>query len=387
MGIINLNLPRRLIFGSDSLEVFVRDYLSTGLKNLFVVTSSPIVKLIQPYLDILQGNGVRVKVDDSIDREPTLEMFENSLDRALSFNADSVIGIGGGSAMDVAKLISAFLKNEQSIHDAFGINKLKARNTYLACAPTTSGTGSEVSPNALIIVKEPATGKESKKAVISPFLVPDAVYVDPKLTLTLPPSVTAITGMDALTHCIEVYVNKFAHPFTDTIALEGVKLISRNLKIAYDDPNNLEARERLALGSLFGGLCLGPVNTAATHALAYPLGDLFKLPHGLTVAVLLPYVFKFNIEAMPSRCANIAMALGAEKAEDDCQTALNGVDKLFELLKQVGMPTKLSELNVSEDSIEIMAREAIKIERLLKNNPREVTLDDAVKIYREALGS
>lgn len=385
MRIINLNLPRKLIFGADSLEMFVQDYLTTGLKNLFIVISPQITQLVQPYLDKLQENGVNIKIDDSIDREPTFEMFQSSLDKARSFNADSVIGIGGGSVMDVAKLVSAFLKNEQSIYDTFGINKLKSRNIYLACVPTTSGTGSEVSPNALIIAPDPETKKDSKRAIISPYLVPDAVYVDPKLTLTLPPSITAITGMDALTHCVEAYINKFAHPLTDTIALEGIKLISQNLKIACNNPSNLEAREKLSLGSLFGGLCLGPVNTAATHALAYPLGDLFNLPHGLTVAVLLPYVFKFNIQAMPSRCANVSIALGAEKGKDDYQTAMNGVYKLFNLLEEIGLPTKLSKLNVSENFIEIMAREAIKIERLLKNNPKEVTLYDAIKIYSEAL--
>jgi len=383
---IILNLPKRLVFGSDSIEIFISDFISSGFKNLFVVTSPPVAKQIQPVVEKLLQNGINVTIDQSIDKEPTLEMFENVLQKARSSSADSVLGIGGGSAMDVAKLVSAFIKSDQNIHDAIGINKLKSRNTYLICIPTTSGTGSEVSPNALLIFKDPNNPDgELKQAVISPLLVPDAVYVDPKLTLSLPPYFTAITGMDALTHCIEVYVNKFANPLIDTLALEGVKLISQSLKIAYDDPNNLEAREKLALGSLFGGLGLGPVNTAAAHALAYPIGNIFKLPHGLTVAVMLPYVLKFNLEAAPSRCANIALALGAEKGKDDKETAMNGVYKIFELLENINLPTKLSKLNIPDDSIEKMAQDAIKIERLLKNNPREVTLEDAIKIYKEAL--
>ncbi len=200
---------------------------------------------------------------------------------------------GGGSAMDVAKLVAALLDGRQQIGEVFGIGKLAGRSTPLACVPTTSGTGSEVSPIA--IVQDSADGL--KKGVISPYLVPDAAFVDPLLTLGMPPAVTASTGIDALTHCIEAYANRQAHPLVDTWALEGIRRIARSLPAAYADGRNVAARTDVALGSMYGGMCLGPVNTAAVHALAYPLGSDFGVAHGTSNAVLLEHVLEFNLPA------------------------------------------------------------------------------------------
>src|SRR5699024_3953020 len=193
---------------------------------------------------------------------------------------------GGGSVLDVAKLVAAQLNNGQSLEDIVGIKKLKNRDFLLICMPTTSGTGSEVSPNAILLDQR----DNQKKGIISPFLVPDIVYADPLLTVTLPPSVTAATGIDALTHCIEAYANRFAHPLVDMYALEGIRLISSNIVEACKNGQDIEARSGMILGSLYGGVCLGPVNTAAVHALSYPLGSQFHIAHGLSNAILFPDV-------------------------------------------------------------------------------------------------
>src|SRR6185312_1331641 len=183
---------------------------------------------------------------------------------------------------------------------------VKGRSLPLICLPTTSGTGSEVSPNALLLDEN----TQSKKAVISPHLVPDAAFIDPALTLTVPAPVTAATGLDALTHCIEAYANRFAHPLVDTWALDGIRHIAAHLATAVREPANLEARTHLALGSLYGGLCLGPVNTAAVHALSYPLGSRHHIAHGHSNAILLPHVLRFNVPAAFGRYAEVALALG-----------------------------------------------------------------------------
>jgi alcohol dehydrogenase class IV len=296
------------------------------------------------------------------------------------FNPDIVIGIGGGSVLDVAKLIAAQLENEQELKDYVGIGLLKGRKKKLICVPATSGTGSEVSPNAILV----DDNDNQKKGIISPYLVPDIVYVDPLLTLSVPPAITAATGLDALTHCLEAYTNKFAQPFIDIYAYEGMRLIAANIETAVKDGNNKEAREKLAMGSLLGGFCLGPVNTAGVHALSYPLGSMFHLAHGLSNALLLPFVMEFNIPSAVKRYAEVAMALGCERQNNDVTTAYAGVQKIKELIKACDIPASLKEVNVPETAIPQMAADAMKIQRLLKNNPREITEQDAIAIYKAA---
>ena len=213
---------------------------------------------------------------------------------------------------------------------------MHGRELPLVCLPTTAGTGAEVSPNAILLDE----ADELKKGVVSPHLVPDAAFVDPLLTISVPPAVTAATGLDALTHCIEAYANKFAHPIVDTYALQGIRLISANLVRAVRNGNDIEARAALALGSLYGGLCLGPVNTAAVHALAYPLGGRFHIAHGVSNALLLPHVLRFNFSAAPERYAEIAVALGVARNGSDLGTAEQGVEFLSQLIARLRRAAK-----------------------------------------------
>jgi alcohol dehydrogenase class IV len=266
------------------------------------------------------------------------------------------------------------------VRETFGINQLAGRSTFLACLPTTSGTGSEVSPNAILLDES----EQLKKGIVSPHLVPDAAYVDPALTFTVPPHITAATGIDALTHCIEAYANRFAHPIIDLYALEGIRLIAANVVRAVENGSDSDARTALSLGSLFGGLCLGPVNTGAVHALAYPLGGEFHVAHGVSNSVLLPHVLEFNLPAAPQRYADIALALGVEVGATPEETAHRGLDKLRQLSRQSGIPAGLSDLDVPEEAISRMAESAMKVTRLLKNNVRELTTADAEAIYRAA---
>lgn len=260
------------------------------------------------------------------------------------------------------------------------MNKLQGRDLLLICVPTTSGTGSEVSPNAILVDDK----DDQKKGIISPFLMPDIVYADPLLTITLPAQVTAATGIDALTHCIEAYANRFAHPLVDMYALEGIRLISNNIVKACQNGQDIEARAAMMLGSLFGGICLGPVNMAAVHALSYPLGSRFHIAHGLSNALLLPHVIEFNLTAASDRYADIAKAMGCPAQEIVEKTAKESIKRIRSLMKDCGMPLTLSDLNISRDAIENMTENAMKVTRLLKNNVREVQLSDAAKIYQSA---
>lgn len=377
MKAITLMQPQKIVFGTGCTAQFCEEYLKMGFKRLFILTAPPIVPLIRPMVDKLTAEGVSIEIFDHILAEPSVTDFKNILEVARHFKADSVIGVGGGSVLDVTKLVAALIDSDQQVEDLFGTGFVKKRGCWFACMPTTAGTGSEVSPNAILLDER----DKLKKGIVSPYLIADVAYVDPQLTVTVPPKVTAETGMDALTHCIEAYTNKFAHPAVDMYALMGIKLIAENLLRAVKDGQDIEAREALLLGSLYGGLCLGPVNTAAVHALSYPLGGEFHISHGLSNAILLPSVMKFNRSANLEKYAQVALACGAAKGVNDDETAQNGVDFVTQLSKDCGIPTKLSEIGIPHDAVDHMAKAAMEVQRLLKNNPRTVTEADAKEIY------
>lgn len=378
MKTITVLQPSKIVFGTGCITTqLCSDFRHLGHKRLFILTAPPILPLIEPMLKQLAADGVETSIYEGITQEPTVTHFYEVLNRARAFRADSVIGIGGGSVLDTAKLIAALVDSDQKVEDIFGTGLLKSRNCWLACIPTTAGTGSEVSPNSILLDEK----DKLKKGIVSPYLVADAAYLDPQLTVTVPSKVTAETGMDALTHCIEAYTNKFAHPVIDLYARLGMELIAANLLRAVKDGNDIEAREALLLGSYYGGICLGPVNTAAVHALSYPLGGEFHISHGLANAILLPSVMRFNQRAEVRKYAEVAIACGAPAGKSEEETAENGVNFITKLSKDCGIPTKLSEIGIPQSAVERMAEAAMQVTRLLKNNPREVTLADAKAIY------
>jgi alcohol dehydrogenase class IV len=378
---LNLRQPRTLVFGSGCVAQLTEDLAASGLHHIFVVCARPIRGLVDPIIQSLADRGLSTSIDDSVDDEPGIVVFEKVLAAARSAPIDAVVGIGGGSVLDVAKLVAALLHSDQSARDVFGIGKLEGRKTFLACLPTTAGTGSEVSPNAILLDE----AANLKKGAVSPWLVPDAAYVDPTLTYTVPPDVTTATGLDALTHCIEAYANRFAHPMIDLFALKGIELISAHLEAAYRDGSDMEARSALALGSLYGGLCLGPVNTGAVHALAYPLGGAYHIPHGVSNAILLPAVFEFNMPVWPQRYARVAQALGCHAGNTDVETARLGVERIRQLSENCGLRSSLTHWGVAREAVTRLAQSALTVTRLLKNNPRELTQKDAETIYRGLL--
>jgi alcohol dehydrogenase class IV len=376
---LQIIFPGKLVFGNGTLAQLADDVLQLKPAKVFIATISQLQNAIADFTTALKNNNVEMLTDISIVQEPSFADFEKLMQTVTPFNPDVVIGIGGGSVLDIAKLVAAQLDNEQQLKDYVGIGLLKGRKKKLICVPATSGTGSEVSPNAILVDDE-----NQKKGIISPFLVPDIVYVDPLLTVSVPPSITAATGLDALTHCLEAYTNKFSQPLIDMYAYEGMRLIAAHIETAVNDGSNIEAREKVAMGSLLGGFCLGPVNTAGVHALSYPLGSMFHLAHGLSNALLLPYVMEYNIPAATRKYSEVAMALGCERKKTDAATAYAGVERIRELIKACGIPATLKEVSVPESAIPQMAVDAMKIQRLLKNNPRLIEEKDAIAIYKAA---
>ncbi|MFC4873819.1 iron-containing alcohol dehydrogenase [Negadavirga shengliensis] len=381
MRAITLIQPNRLVFGTQAFERFREELLQAACKRVWILTIPPFVDMLAHLVQEAGRKGITVQVETYDSGEPTFRLYAEHLNKVQGFGAELIVGIGGGSVLDLAKLLAAMQKNTQSLEDVVGINQLKERKVKLYCLPTTSGTGSEVSPNAILLDESTL----EKKGVISPFLVPDVTYVDPLLTLDLPPKITAETGVDALSHCIEAFTNNFSHPIVDDFALRGISLIGRNLLRAYRQGRDVEARSAVALGSMYGGMCLGPVNTAGVHALSYPLGGKYHVPHGLANAVLLPEVMAYNLPAEVEKHARIALALGVQEEGSREEIAQKGVEKVRDLVRACGIPADLWVLGVKEEDLNELAGLAMKVTRLLKNNPRELGFEDAVRIYQRLL--
>jgi len=382
MNSITLLQPQKIVFGENALADLSKDSILDNSNRILLLVATPLLKAVKATIKNLKSNNKDVSlVEYTFIGEPTFSQFNELIEANKNFDPDCVIGVGGGSVLDCAKLLAALINNTQKLEDVVGIGFLNGRKINLICIPTTSGTGSEVSPNAILLNEE----TQAKSGIISPYLVPDACYLDPILTISLPPKLTAETGIDALSHCIEAYTNKYAHPTVDTYALKGIQLISDNIVKAYKNGDDIEARSALLLGSMYGGLCLGPVNTSAVHAMSYGLGGKFHVAHGLSNAILMPEVLRFNLSSSPKKHAEVARALGITWNDKDENIALAGIEKIESISISCNIPQKLSMIGIGNEDIPELADIAMKVTRLLKNNPRKVTRDDAINIYKNLL--
>ncbi len=379
MNNITLLQPQRIIFGEKSIEKLKDDAVVAESNKILILIAEPVFVLFQNIISDLKNSDKEfLVIPYTFPGEPTFNQFDILLAQSEAFNPDCVIGVGGGSVLDVAKLLAAMTGNVQNYTDVVGINLLHKRMKKLICIPTTSGTGSEVSPIAILLNE----ATQAKSGIVSPALLADAAYIDPIMTAGLPPKFTAETGMDALCHCIEAYTNKFSHPTVDFYALKGIELIAKNLLKAYNDGSDIEARSAMALGSMYGGLVLGPVNTHGVHCLSYGLGGKFYITHGLANAVLLPAVMRYNIETLPQKHAEIAIAMGIKPKSTTYETALAGIVFIEELSGKLNIPSNLQELGITESDLTELAQIAMNTTRLLNNCPRPMSKEDAIGIYR-----
>jgi len=318
----------------------------------------------------LEESGLRVAVFGEVQSDPPIEVVGRCVAVARAADAEVMVGIGGGSSLDVTKLSAVLARHGGAVEALFGTGKIPGRGLPTVLLPTTAGTGSEVTPIAILSDIE----NNMKRGVVSDHLYADVALVDPELCMTLPPEPTAYTGMDALAHALESYTNRFAVPLIDTFALEAIRLICGNLRRCVRDGRDRDARYAMSLASLMGGLCLGSVNTAAVHALAYPLGGTYHVPHGVAISLLLPHVVRFNAPACRERYARLGETLGSSDPVAVIET----------LSRDVGTARRMREFGVTEDDLPRMARAAMDVQRLLKNNPRDVAEEDALAIYQAA---
>ena len=368
---IELLRPPSIEFGSGAVSAVGRWAAAKGARRALVVCDA----FNAGRVDVLGLPG-EVVVFGEVKPEPDVPNLEKALALAERTKPDLVVGFGGGSAMDLAKLVAVLPGSGQTVAEVVGPEKVGGRAVALIQVATTSGTGSEAGTRAL--VTDPAT--RNKLAVQSRHMLADLAVVDPDLTMTVPPAVTAATGVDALAHCAEAFTSRKAHPAIDLYALEGIRLVGRYLPRAVADGSDREARAGLSLASLYGGFCLGPVNTTAGHAVAYPLGTRHNVAHGLACALVFPHTLAFNASAAREKTGLILDALGLGVAADE-RSILSAAHGFCERL---GVEMRLSRLGVPESDLPAMADEAHAIRRLLDNNPRDVSRDEILAMYRAA---
>jgi alcohol dehydrogenase class IV len=369
---IRLIHPPRIEFGSGTVPITGRWVREQGFTRALVVADAFNARRV----DQLELDGT-VTVFGDVKPEPDVPNLQALLAVAETADAQVMVGFGGGSSMDLAKVAAVLAGSGQSIAEVAGVGKVTGKRAALVQVPTTSGTGSEAGTRALIT--DPRT--RNKLAVESIHLLADLAVVDPDLTLSVPPALTAATGVDALANCVETFTNRRAHPTIDLYALEGIRLAGRWLPRAIADGADREARAGLSLAALYGGFCLGPVNTTAGHAIAYPLQTRHQVAHGAAVALIFPHALAFNAPAVPERTAAVLVALGLPAASEP-QRAF---DAAHQWCAGLGCKMRLSAFGIPEDDLPQMADEAHAIRRLLDNNPREVGRDDILAMYRAAL--
>jgi alcohol dehydrogenase class IV len=381
MPAFTFNTAPSIIFGPGSIAR-LGDIAAQRLgARVALVTDAGLVRagLVESALRSLEEAGIAVDVFDGVVADPPEAVVLAALAKAQAFDAKAVIGFGGGSSIDVAKLVALLLHSGESLSDIYGVGVATGPRLPLLAIPTTAGTGSEVTPISIV-----TTGEHEKKGVVSPLIIPDIALLDPDLTLGLPPHVTAATGIDAMVHAIEAYtsVSPNNNPVSKALAREALRLLGRNIEQAVHYGADKEARGAMLLGSMLAGQAFANSPVAAVHALAYPIGGHFGVPHGLSNALVLPHVLRFNAIA----CEDLYAQLAPDVFPDfeGRATATVFVDAMAALCERVGLQSRLRDVGIPRDAVPMMAEDAMRQTRLLVNNPRPLALEDARAIYEAA---
>ena len=361
--------------------------LAGGLlgKNCLLVTDPGLRKLglCDPAIAALEAAGHVVTVFDAVEADPSRETLMAAVEAGRAADATGVIGFGGGSSQDVAKLVALLLGSGEDLDGAWGVAQAKGPRLPLVLIPTTAGTGSEVTPVSIITV-----GAEEKRGVSSPVILPDIAILDAELTLGLPAHITAATGIDAMVHAIEAYASKSANnnPLSKLLAREALRLLGANIEAVVADGTDIDARGAMLLGSMLAGQAFANSPVAAVHALAYPIGGTFHIPHGLSNALVLPHVLRFNAPDAGTLYAEIAADAFPDLAAVEGTQARTAafIDALADLSARVGLQTRLRDVDIPKEAIDKMAADAMLQARLLVNNPRTVSQSDAHTIYTAA---
>ena len=375
--------PNRILFGIDAVKGVAAEVKQLGGRKVLIVTDPGVVEagLVEAITAPLDSDGIPFSLYDRVEPEPPARVVEQCTQYLKDENCDLIIGVGGGSSLDVAKGASIMATNEGSLLSLCGVDLVPKRGLPKILIPTTAGTGSEVT-RVFVITDE---ASNLKKAAYSIYALSDVAIVDPMMTLSMPPKVTADTGIDALVHAIETYVSVTATPFSDILAIEAIALIAENITMAFAKGENVEARYNMSLAATISGLAFSSGGLGAVHALSNPLGIEYHLPHGRTNAIMLSHVMAFNLIGNPTKFAQIAEAMGEEvEGLSPMEAAPLAVEAVKELLNQLKIPIQLRDYGIPEKDIPKLVEGGMKVSRLFVPNPRNLTQEDVDEVYRMA---
>jgi alcohol dehydrogenase class IV len=377
------NTVARIVCGFGGSLQLAQHCAGLGVSRPLLVTDPVLIELglLAPVQEALEKAGLTPLVFDQVVQDPPESVVLSAAQFAAAEGADGVIGVGGGSSMDVAKVVAVLLGGEQSLEQLYGVDQVIGARLPLILMPTTAGTGSEVTPVAVI-----TTGATTKAGVSSAVLLPDVAVLDAELTMGMPPALTAMTGVDAMVHAIEAYTSKHKkNPMSDHLARQALALLSGNIRTAVLDGHNRQARENMLLGAMLAGQAFANAPVAAVHALAYPLGGHYHIPHGLSNSLVLPSVMEFNAPKASRLYAELApIVVGEAVSGDEVEITGTLIEALRTLIDDVSLPATLSLAGVRKEDLELLATDAMLQQRLLVNNPREVRYEDALAIYHAA---
>lgn len=384
MNPFTFNTSKSIQFGAGSLNR-IGDLVRAQIGDRVMLVTDPGMMstgIVDRTLKLLSDSGVHVDLFKDVEADPPEAVILKATEQAKAAGISGVVGLGGGSSLDVAKLVALLALGREDLKDVYGVGNAKGPRLPLILVPTTSGTGSEVTPISIV-----TTGTNQKMGVVTPVILPDVALLDPELTYGLPAHVTAATGIDAMVHAIEAYASASANnnPVSRLLATQALTLMGRSILKAVHEGSDVEARADMLLGSMLAGQAFANSPVAAVHALAYPLGGHFHIPHGLSNALVLPHVLRFNVVTSPQPYAELAPYAFPDLAELEGQArAAAFCDRLAELSRDCGLQPNLQAMGIPEDILPRLASDAMNQTRLLVNNPRPVTEVDALAIYRAA---
>ena len=377
------NTCKSIISEPGSLRNIVALCQKLGIHKPLIVTDQGIVSCGLLTLLLSHFNGkLDTAIFDNVIADPQENIIIDALTLAQKNDIDGVVGFGGGSSMDTAKVVAVLMKSSQSLADIYGVDQVVGERLPLILVPTTAGTGSEVTPIAII-----TTGETTKAGIVSSQLLPDIALLDAELTLGLPTAVSAATGIDSMVHAIEAYTSKIKkNPYSDMLAKEALRLLSDNIESVCRDGKNIKSRQNMLLGACLAGQAFANAPVAAVHALAYPLGGHFHIPHGLSNSLVLPHVMRFNKTHAASQYSELAPyisdSINIKQTEQEITDDL--IDYIEQLIQRLQLPNSLKAMNITKDKLPMLARDAMMQTRLLINNPKEVSYEDVLAIYQAA---
>jgi alcohol dehydrogenase class IV len=376
----------KIVSGAGSLSTLGEHFplISSSIKSALIITQESMKRrgLTDELTKQLQQKDIGISYLTDVLPEPTADNIRQMHEKIKNEHFDVFIGIGGGSVLDATKLLSVLATNQMEVEQMLGTDMIQHAGIPTVLIPTTSGTGSEVTPNAIVTIPK----EELKVGVVSRYLLPQLVIIDPILTLGLPKFITASTGMDAFTHALESFISNKANYISDTFALESIRLISSSIVEAFHHGSSIEAREKMIIGSMYGGMALTSAGTAAVHAMAYPIGGKFNVPHGVANSMLLPHVMRFNLDSIEVRLSEVAKAMELHsKPNSSVSLAEKVILQIEEWTKELEIPQDLTQYGVENEDVAALAVSASKVTRLMNNNPKTMTLEDIEKVYYKLL--